>query len=41
MSKTAKFDKSEFEGLEAKEIFEKVAGGEMMRGAVSQTMRAF
>lgn len=39
MSKTAKFNKKDFEGLESKDIFEKVAGGEMMRGAVSQTIR--
>lgn len=39
MSKTAKFDKKDFEGLESKDIFDKVAGGEMMRGAVSQTIR--
>ena len=39
MSKTAKFNKKDFEGLESKDIFEKIAGGELMRGAVSQTIR--
>lgn len=39
MSKTAKFNKSDFEGMESDAIFTKVAGGELMRGAVSQTIR--
>ena len=38
MSKSKEMKKADYEGLSAEEIFN-LKGGEMMRGAVSQTMR--
>lgn len=39
MSKTKTFSKSDFDNLKSDEIFTKVAGGEMIRGGVSKTIR--
>jgi hypothetical protein len=39
MSKTNKIEKSDLDGLKSDEIFQKIAGGEMIRGGVSKTIR--
>lgn len=39
MSKSNTFSKSDFDNLKSEEIFDKVAGGEMIRGGVSKTIR--